>query len=240
MKWSGQYRVLANDVDCNQVVSVTKVLQFMQDAAFSQMEDKGPSYDALFQQGLAFILSKIRLSLYAPLYSHDRITVESWACPSKGVTFQRCFRILREGQIVAEAISSWALTGVHDRKLHRVTEVQLGYGTDEPIELDMPSRMKIPPETNLSLVGEHTVEYADIDQNKHMNNTVYADLLCGYFPMENIRVIAMHINYQTEARLGENVKIYHGTMDGVHYFRTCRENGTVNVEAEIITEELNG
>ena len=35
---------------------------------------------------------------------------------------------------------------------------------------------------NLSLVGEHTVEYSDVDVNRHLNNTKYPDMLCGFLP----------------------------------------------------------
>ena len=238
MKWCGQYRVRANDIDCNQVVSATKILQFMQDAAFSQMEYNSPSYDDLFRQGLAFILSKMQLIIHAPLHSHDTITAESWACPSKGLIFQRCYRILRGDEVIAEAVSAWALAGVQDRKLHRVTEVELHYGTDEPLALDVPSRLRIPADLEMAQVGEHTVLYADIDQNVHMNNTVYADMLCSFIPMENRRVVSLHINYQTEAPLGETIRICHGFRDGVHYFRTYCENDNVNVEAEIVTEPI--
>ena len=240
MKWSGEYTINSNDIDVNRVVTASQILRYMQDAANWQMETNGLSYDELFlNRGLAFVLSKIRVSMYAPIYSHQKITVESWACPSKGMTFQRCYRILREGMILAEAISAWALVGVKDRKLHRVSEIGDQYGMDEPLELDMPARMKIPEEVNLALVGERTVEYADIDMNGHMNNTRYPDMLCSYLDsMQGRRVISMTLHFQAEAPLGETIRVYHGESDGIHYLRTARENGTTNVEAEIIVEEL--
>ena len=102
MKFSGEYRVNANDMDVNSIVSASGVLRFMQDAAYSQMEEDGMSYGTLVEEyGVAFILSKIRMSLYAPLYSHDRILGESWACPSRGATFLRCHRILRGSRVVS-------------------------------------------------------------------------------------------------------------------------------------------
>ncbi len=240
MKWSGEYTVNANDVDVNRVVTASQIFRYMQDAANWQMETDGPSYDELFcERGLAFVLSKIRVSMYAPMHAHEKITVESWACPSKGMRFQRCYRILRQGSIVAEAISDWALVGVKDKKLHRVSEFGELYGMDEPLELDMPARMKIPEEVHMSLVGERTVEYADIDMNGHMNNTRYPDMLCSYLDsMVGRRVISLSIHFQSEAPLGENLKVYHGESDGIHYLRTVRDNGNTNVEAEIMLEEL--
>lgn len=238
--WSGEYIVNANDVDGNRVVSPSHILRFMQDAANWQMEVSGLSYDTLFmERNLAFVLAGMRLSLYAPIYSHQKITVQSWPCPSRGVTFLRCYRILREDLIVAEATSTWALIGVQDKKLHRVTELGDVYGAEPPLELDFPGRMKIPAEVPLSLVGERTVEYADIDMNGHMNNTRYPDMLCSYLDsMAGKRVISMVLHFQSEAPLGETLKVYHGESDGVHYLRTVRSNGATNVEAEVMVEEI--
>ena len=41
-----------------------------------------------------------------------------------------------------------------------------------------------------------------------------------------------------EAPLGEVLKVYAGQSDGVYYLRTLRHDGSVNVEAEIITEAV--
>ena len=239
MKWTGDYNVNANDVDFNNIVSVSSVLRYMQDAANYAMEEDGPSYLELFDRGLAFILSRIRLSLYAPVYSHEKLEVQSWACESRGAQFNRCYRILRDGASVAEAVSVWALCGVEDRRLHRVSEFDFGYRTDEMLELDLPARFKIPDDVSLRLVGERTVEYADIDMNGHMNNTKYPDILCGYIgDMRGQRVVSMALSFVSEAPLHEALKIYAGSSDGVWYVRTVKENGQTNVEAEIITEAI--
>ncbi len=240
MKWIEEYRVNANDVDCNNIVSATNLLQYMQDAAFCAMEGDGPAYDEVFENGYSFILSRIRLSSYAPLHSHEKVEVRTWACESRGVQFPRCYQILRDGVIVAEAVSVWALLGIHDRRLHRATELDLHYRTDAMLELDMPARFKIPEDVELRLMGERTVDYADIDRNGHMNNTRYPDFLCSYLPggMQEQRVISLGISFVNEAPLGETLKVYAGQSDGVWYLRTLRHDGVVNVEAEIITEAI--
>ncbi len=240
MKWMGEYKVNANDVDHNGVLSISNMLRYMQDAANCAMEEDGPSYKELFDKGYSFILSRIRLSSYKPIYSHDVLEVQTWACESRGVQFNRCYRILREGIIVAEAVSVWALVGIQDRKLHRVNEFDFAYRTDDMIELDLPARFRIPEEVSMRLVGEKTVEYADIDMNGHMNNTKYPDMICGYIEdgMKNHRIISMGISFVAEAPYHENLKVYSGMSDGVHYVRTVRGNGSVNIEAEMITEPI--
>ncbi len=240
MRWTGEYRVNANDVDRNNVVSASSLLRYMQDAANSQMEADGPSYMELMNAGLSFVLSRIRLSSYRPLASHDDIVVQSWACESRGAQFYRCYQILHDGVIVAEGASAWALCSIRDRKIHRVNEYEMHYGQDEMLELDLPQRFRIPEDVNLTLTGERTVEYADIDMNGHMNNTRYPDVLCSFLgtDMKGQRVISMGISFLSEAPLGETLKFYTGQSDGVHYVRTVRENGLTNVNAEILLEPI--
>ena len=236
MKFSGEYRVNANDMDVNSIVSASGVMRFMQDAAFSQMEDAGMSYGRLVSEyGAAFILSTLRLRLYAPLYSHDRIIGESWACPSRGETFVRSHRILRGGAVMAEAVTAWALVGVTDKRLHRVGELALPYGEEETIPIDTPTRLKIPAELAMPQVGTHTVTYTDIDSNGHMNNTKYPDLLCGYIgDMRGRRVTSLLMHFQHEAPLGETIRICCGSeTDNAYYLRTLRADGTTNVEAQV-------
>ena len=240
MKWSGEYTVNANDVDFNNIVSVSNMLRYMQDAANYEMEEDGLSYNELFSRGLSFVLSRIRMSFYSPIYAHEKIEVQSWARESRGVQFNRCYRIMKNGVNAAEAVSVWALVGVNDRHLHRVNEFDLPYRKDEMLELDMPARFKIPDDVDMRLVSERVVEYADVDMNGHMNNTHYPDVLCSHLSenMRGQRVISMGISFLSEAPLGESVKIYSGMSDGNHYVRTVQENGQVNVESEIILEPI--
>lgn len=242
MKWSGEYRVGFNDVDCNDIVSASNVLRYMQDASSDSMEEKdyGPSYRELYDAGFSYILSRVRMSLYTPLHIHDRLEVQSWAVESAGYQFNRCCRILRDGVIMAEAAFVWALVGIEDRRPHRVSEFDLHYRTDSMLELDVPERFRIPEDVSMHLTGERSVEYADIDRNGHLTNTRYPDLLCSYLNggMKGERVISMGISFLTEAPLGSALKFYSGQSDGVWYARTLLENGKTNVEAEILTEPV--
>lgn len=240
MRWTENYIVNSHDPDMNHIVSASGMMRYMQDAANCQMEGEKPSYNELLEQGKAFVLSRLRMSMYHPLYNHDKIEVQSWACESSGASFNRCYCVKKDGVIVAEATSVWALLDVANHRLCRVSDFENGYSMDDMLQLDMPARFRIPQEIGLSLVGERCVEYQDVDMNRHINNTRYPDILCGYLPtMEGMRVIKLEINYISEAPLGEALKIYMGSAgDGTYYFRTVRSSGKTNVEAEIMLEEI--
>ncbi len=237
MKWEETYKINIHDADLCGIVSVSGLLRYMQDACNCQMRAQKPSYEELWEAGYAFVLSRLGISIYAPLHAHETVTVQTWAVESRGVIYNRCFRVLREGEIVAEATSAWALVGVKDRRIHKVGEISLNYWEDAPLELDLPARFRIPAEAELTLRGERTVLYADVDQNRHLNNTRYPDLLCSFFPdMLTSRVSTAVISFINEATLGETLKIYTGTYDGMQYARSLLGDGRVNAEAEFLLE----
>lgn len=239
MKWSEKYRINTHDTDFNRVVSASGIMRYMQDASNYQMEGESPSYNELFDSGLAFVLSRLRLSIYAPLYSHDEITAETWACESHGVSFNRCYRILKGDSIAAEAVTVWGLLDTNTHRLRRVDSVELGYSMDEMLELDSPARLRIPQDANMVLVGEHRVGYGEVDINRHLNNTHYPDMYCDFIPdMGGNRVTSMGLSFLSEAPLGEQLKIYMASYDGTYYMRSVKEDGSINAEAEIILEEI--
>lgn len=236
MKWSEHYRINTHDCDPTGVVRPSLVQRYMQETANMQMKHEGPSNEELREMRLAFLLSRITVSTYAPLYAGDEIDVTSWGCESRGVSFNRCYQIRRNDEIVAEAASVWGLIGIDDHRIVRVGEVEMRFGIDEPLELES-TRVRIPRDLNPALVGERPVVYSDLDMNNHMNNTNYPDMFCDFIPeMPGRRVANMAISYVNEAPLGELLKVYTVKSDDVWYVRTVRSDGKVNAEAEIILE----
>lgn len=239
MKWSEKYRINSHDTDFNRVVSASGIMRYMQDCSNCHMEGEPPSYNDLYDSGLAFVLSRLRLSIYFPLYSHDEITAQTWACKSSGVSFNRCYRLLKDDAIVAEAVTVWGLLDLNTHRLRRVDSIELGYASGEMLELDSPARLRIPKDAAMVLVGEHRVHYGEADINRHLNNTHYPDMYCDFIPnMAGNRVTSMGISFISEAPLGEQLKIYMADYDGTYYFRSVKEDGSVNSEAEIIIEEI--
>ena len=240
MKWSEEYKVLYHDTNSNEIVGMSRIFKFLQETATAQMRAQRPSYNELLNQEKAFILSGIRVNVYEPLSYGEKITVDTWGCPARGFTFPRSYQITRNGELVCEANSNWALVDTRDKKLIKASDVVLNYYIDEPLDLDNQIRFRIPGELQLSLVGEYTIRYTDTDINGHMNNTNYPDMLFNAMPCpENKFVKSIAISYQNEAKVGDYLKLYLGKTDGKYYMRSVHEDGRVNIEAEIVVENLN-
>ena len=240
MKWSEEYKVLYHDTNSNEFVGISRIFKYLHEAATAQMRAQKPSYNDLLNQNKAFILSGIRVNLYEPLSYNEMITVNTWGCPARGFTFPRSYQILRNEELICEANSNWALVDTKSKKLIKASDVELNYYIDTPLEMESQIRFRIPTELQMSLVGEYTIRYTDTDINGHMNNTNYPDMLFNALPNpENKLVRSIAISYQSEAKVGDYLKLYMGRTDGKYYMRSIHEDGRVNVEAELVLENLN-
>ncbi len=238
MKYTFKARVSPHDLDVNNLASASAVLRYMQEAAYRHLEVCPPTMDELRAENKVFVLSRVSYSIYDELKTGDEIEVSSWPSESRGVSFPRCARITRNGATVAELISLWALIDPINKSFWRADAYKPDFEYEDPIELDMPSRFRIPADVEMSLVGEYTARYCDVDVNKHINNTHYPDILCSFIPsMIGRRVVSLSISYLHEAPLGSEIKVYCSKEDdGTFYLRTVLENGQVNVEAQMIME----
>ncbi len=240
MVWTEEYRINSHGCDCNGFVKPSEVLRYMHETANMQLLNCGPSNEELRADNKAFILSKVNMSIYDTLRAYDKIKVETWACESRGVSFNRCSRMYRGDDLVAEMLVVCALVDIETKQLCRVADVQFGFDAEDTVlELDAPGRIRIPAGLELALRGEHTVTYSQTDMNMHLNNTNYLDLFCDYLPnMKHKRVITVSINYSAEAPLGSTLKVYCAEDDGTYYFRTVRDDGKTNAEAILMAEYI--
>lgn len=232
-----EYTVMSHDTDAVGAVKPSAYLRYMQETANHNMRDCRPTYMELFEQGKSFLLSRITIRIYEPLAQYDHIAVQTWPCPDTGMTFNREYRIIRDGKVVAEAASAWALLDIKGGTLIRCDGTLLkNYVHAEKLS-DLPLRFRF-PKLPMEETWEHRVVYHDVDVNYHMNNTNYPDILTDVcVDARGMKLRSMTINYVREARLGDLMKLSHTfeeTEEGrVHYVRSTID-GEVNAEAKFV------
>lgn len=236
MKWTESLEVRFHDTDASGKVSPGTALRLMEEIGNNQIDVQHPTWDELAERDQAFVINSLRIQFYQPILAHDRLSVSTWACPSKGVFFNRCYQISRYDLVIAELNSIWAMVGLSDRKIYRVNEVDLHYDTDEMLPLNKPTQTRIPAHITLEKIGTHQVRYSETDYIGHMNNTRYLDLLCDHIPDFASRMVtSIGIKFKSEAPLGAQLELYRAQTGDTYYFRTIRSDGQVNIEAEIDT-----
>ena len=226
-----------HDVDYNGVVRASALMEYIQNAAQTQLTLNGMSYEELRGMKRAFILSRIKMEFTEPVRAYEHITAVTYPCDSRGYSFLRCYALEKNGRTIGRAVSMWALIDTETRSLVKVNDFELGLDTHEPHALAL-TRFTTP--ATARFVGTYTVNYGDTDQNCHMNNTRYPDMYSNFLPLEGKRIRTLSINYLNEAPMGATLRVERADgMDGyTYYFRTIREDGKVNTEAEIELEDI--
>ncbi len=216
-KYTKHYTILWHDTDANREVRPSRLSTYMQETANYQFRDMGMTLDQVRdEKGLAFLLSRMTICFYKPLYAYDEIDVISWVCEARGLSCNRCFSVERNGEVVAEAFTVWGLMDLNAKKLLPASE---GFFGMEPYP---------------------SIAYSELDYNFHMNNTNYADFVCNFLPDVHAKQVkAIVLSFLHEAHFAHTIRVfrYVDEENKVAYFRTQDESGTTCLEAQLFFEE---
>mgnify|MGYP002513653731 CR=1 FL=1 len=236
MKFVKEYTTRWHDTDATRIVRPTQLLVYMQETSNAHLDSTGHNLDRLRDEhSLAFLLSKTKIALYAPLYAHEEIRVETFTAESRAFGFNRYYRILRGDEVIAAADTTWALIDLNSRQLCKADAFDFGFEHEPSLDIGLPPRFRVPHTDELELLGERRIVYSDLDYNMHMNNTRYADMLCDFMPLEDIpKIKGMSLSYLHEAAFGDVIKVYCRRDGEKLSFRTVNGEGVACLEAEVI------
>lgn len=240
------YKITTNwhDTDANRCVRPSKIVEYMQETANRQCESSGLPLDKLRdEKGLAFILGALSINIYKPLHAYEEIEVRTWCKEAKSYIFNRYFEIIRDGEKIAEAATTWVLIDLNSKTMVRASNIDFFDGKfyyDEPVDpAALPPKAKISKDASLIEVGKRKITYSDIDYNMHMNNTRYPDMICDFLPAEAIPGIhTMHLEFAREAKLGSTLRVLRGARvtdegDTVYLLQTINEQDELCLAAEV-------
>lgn len=233
-----------HDTDATLAVRPSQTLVYMQEMAFCHLNSVDRNLDKLrFEEGLAFILTRLTLKFYRPIRPAETITAQTWVSDGKGLNFPRYFRIQKQdGTVAAEGASSWLLIDLNTHLPRRVSDFAYGFESEEPLPFATPRRFPIPED--MVEVGQRKIVYSDIDYNGHMNNTRYPDMVCDYLPEGTVgRIHTMHLEFVREAKFGSTLRVMRGERtseqgDTVYLVQTVDEQGEVCLAAEVWVGEM--
>lgn len=235
MKYSETYTVRWHDTDADRLMRPSQMVAYMQETSNHHVASTGMSLDDLRdEKQLAFILSRMRVAIHRRPVAFETVEVETWTNPSRGFSSERSFRMKCGEEILAEAVSAWALIGTEDRKFHRPEESGYVFEDEAPADTGLAPRLRIPSDLPMETLGIRPIVYSDLDYNMHMNNTHYPDMLCDYMPLEDVRkIVGISLSYLREAAYADRITVTGGKAEDSYYFRTFNENQEVCLEAQI-------
>lgn len=206
MKYETKITLYNSYFDINERLSIKSILNIFQDVASIHAEEIGVGYMEMLDKNLYWVLSRIKLDIVKMPKINQTVIVETWPHEKGRIDFDRDLKISSEdGEVLIIGTSKWCVINSVTRNLERSDNVNyIGqYCMDVNYE-DKFNKINVPA-MELKPCFVYTVMFSDLDHNKHMNNTNYANLVMSVVKNKNIS--HFEINFLNECLLGDKIEL---------------------------------
>lgn len=189
-------------------LKLSALLYYVQEVSGGHCRQLDCDWDTLANKGMFWAVLRHRVVIHRLPKEGQTVTVQTWPLPTTRVAYPRAVQALDDqGNVLFEAMSLWVLMDRHTRAMILPAKSGVGVpGILRGIEIENPASLA--PLSD----GQHTlweVTEEDLDQNRHVNNTVYldrAEQLTGAFG-KNCCPKEFTVCYLSEVRLGQTLTL---------------------------------
>lgn len=206
MKYKTKITLYNSYFDLNDRLTAKSILSIFQDVATIHAEDIGVGYLTMLDKNLYWVLSRIKFDIIKMPEINQTVIVETWPHVKGRVDFDRDIKISSEsGEVLVIGTSKWCVIDTVKRALQRTDNVNFvgEYCLDK--NYDTKFEKIILPDILLDKKFVYKVGFSDLDHNKHMNNTNYANLVLN--TIDNKTYTHFEINFVSECVEGDEITV---------------------------------
>ena len=164
------------DTDIHGTLSVRGLWDFLQEAAGNHTETLGVAPDEMRRRGLAWILTRLRMSVERYPALGETVTVRTWPSGIDRLLTTRDFSMRDEGgTVIARAVSGWIALDLGSKRPVRIQSI-----FDPPGMAELPRALaadlgKLPGAGSAESQYSVPVRFGDLDANQHVSNSRYVE-----------------------------------------------------------------
>jgi len=204
-----RFGVRYHEVDREGAVRLPVVMTWLQDAGIEHATELGVAVRDLGKLGLTWVLSRLTLELEQYPRGGQQVLVRTWPVTRDGRFSIRDYQLLdAAGQQIGQATTSWAVLDLKTRRPVTISDHLPPYPL-RPLRALADPFATLPMLKQCSSALELPVLRADLDPNRHVNNTVYAGWALEAVPAEiadTCRVTRLEIGFRAEALYGDTIR----------------------------------
>ena len=213
-----KFFVATKDVDCNDVITPTAVMDYFQDIAGLHAAEIGVGYKTFKEKNYAWVILYQEFQIYGIPKYLDYVTVKTWPKPNRRLEFEREFLIEdKDGNVLIKGISNWVVIDLTTRNLVRTNEIRFDGEYYEFTNFPQKCSRKLGLDKNMiEDKFYHVVTYSDLDHNGHMNNTKYLNVIYNNINLYGTKkyIYDVKIAFEKEAKYLDTLEIGHYSVDG--------------------------
>ena len=190
------------------------VLQQFQNIALEHAKLLGLGFSEMIKKNLLWIVMRIKYEIIRLPKPDELLTIITYPQAKNFLEFDRDFLIKDiHNNIIIKGTSKWCLLDKTTRHLAKMTSIDYPFQLNKQPAFDgkfLKTETIIP---NFAPDYSYKVLADDIDQNNHMNNTVYSKLTLSALRLKNEKITSFQINFLKEAVLGDRIDVYKKTEE---------------------------
>lgn len=205
-----EFEVLSFQINPSGKLRWASLGDLLQETAWKHADSRGFG-QKLFELGLAWVLSRLKIKVIRMPSWGEKITVKTAGRGIHKIFAVREFEVCdKDGNIIAEANSSWLLLNMENKRPQRPAQVlpkELFEEVDDPSIVPAklsPIELSKKPFTTM-------VRASDLDMNNHVNNVSYIRWIEDFAYHNGIDFERLNINYVSEAKLNDHISLHHVT-----------------------------
>ncbi|WP_367925447.1 acyl-[acyl-carrier-protein] thioesterase [uncultured Ruthenibacterium sp.] len=190
--------------------------------------------ESLYQKThTAFLLAKLAMQIYEPIPAGMQVTITTMPSAPQRAIYHRYTSFCDDaGKKLCEMDSCWILVNTSNKRILRVPpqDLPLPFIGEPKKLLDLTIQ-----KAETEYVAEEKAVYTRCDQNHHLNNTSYADILCDHLPTDlllNSQPQRLAITYHKEIPLGQSFQLSRATLNDKDYYFLGQSAGCKHFEAQ--------
>ena len=189
-------------------------------------------FSLLEKDNAMWVVSKTKVKVNKLPLWNDEISVRTWPMGAEGVRCNRCYQIIRNDEVMINAITEWVIIDATTRTLRKVETTSYPNDIDWITEKSVDERFRRFKDdfTENDIVYKRLVRSGDIDVTHHTNNVTYITMLLDTFSvkeLENMALEEIEVSYLNESLEGETLSIYRKKREDGTYFSIKKEDDKV-------------
>jgi len=214
-------------------ISPTAILSYCQDIAVEHADELGLGRKELIDKSIFWVVTKFSAKIFKQPKVYYKYSLVTYPLkPHRAEAHRDFYFIDEDGRAVIKATSAWSVLDIQKRRICRcntlfdkfnegqfTTNVALENGTEK---IAMPDVERI-------IERNYTVNISDLDENYHMNNTKYGNVLLNAFNFEKFEqnsIAGFDLNYISELKLNDEYIIKLGEVDNYSVLEAYKNSDT--------------
>ncbi|MFZ4546247.1 MAG: acyl-[acyl-carrier-protein] thioesterase [Bacteroidales bacterium] len=180
-----KYKITSAETDMFARIRAGAFVNLLIQSAIGSAENLGFGFKGLKEQQLFWVLSRLTIEIYQPIFWHQDVEVETWPKTVEGLLYIRDFVVRdKDKQIIAKATSGWLAIDTERKKPKNIDGIQAEMFVHLKGKCSI---AKAPEKLTATTNGEtFTIHsgYFDYDLNRHVTSTRYIDWMMDTLPID--------------------------------------------------------